>query len=207
MKISITRALSELKLLDARITKGVSQLRPAAVVKKGAGVPEYESRDAFINEQTAAIQSVRDLIQRSIDIKEAIMASNATNKIKIGDREMTVADAIARKNNAIPHQLAMLQQLNSELNKATRVVEMKNSSEEEKAHDQVSKILNSQDKASEKYKEMIQQYLDVHEFELVAPKNLRTTLEKSISDVEEFMNNVDYVLSENNATTMIEIPD
>jgi hypothetical protein len=87
-EISITRALAELKLLDSRITKKISECEFVFFTSK-----KYKSTmnsDALVSGSKASYQSVMDLIERRKNLKSAIIISNALTKVKLNGEEMTV---------------------------------------------------------------------------------------------------------------------
>jgi molybdopterin synthase catalytic subunit len=55
--------------------------------------------DVFANNSKADYQSINDLITRRNRLKSAIILSNATTKVKIGDTVLTVAEVIERKQS------------------------------------------------------------------------------------------------------------
>ena len=57
------------------------------------------------------------------------------------------------------------------------------------------------------FQDFIQQYKDKKEWIFVDGINIADKIEKLTKEIEEFENNVDYVLSESNAITQISIPD
>ena len=86
-KMTVHKALCELKTLDARIQKGIQQ-NPFVFANKHAN-----SKVAGVNvgdyckEILASYQSVNDLIARRDAIKRAVTLSNATVTVTIGGKE------------------------------------------------------------------------------------------------------------------------
>ena len=77
-KISITEALNELKLYDAKITKGIDNSTFVGATKKSSDTVGVVTRDEFNNRAKASYQSVVDLIANRNALKSAIVKSNAT---------------------------------------------------------------------------------------------------------------------------------
>ena len=101
MKMSIHRALGELKTLDKRIRKEIENTIFIGAKKKSSNT-EYKTRTSIVdfnNNVNSSIQSINDLILRRKEIKEAIVNSNANTFVTIGDNKMTVASAIERKTS------------------------------------------------------------------------------------------------------------
>ena len=99
MKVSIHRALSELKLIDSRIEKAITEIAPSAIHQKGKDVYNHLPVDEFKKRAESSFNSATDLIARKTMIKSKIVESNSKTEIKIGDKKMTVADAITEKSN------------------------------------------------------------------------------------------------------------
>ena len=100
MKISITRGLSELKVLKNRYEREIRDAKLIGVSGAGKMVSPYTSYkpEDFENQAKAGFQSLIDLEKRIIDIKTKIDQSNFVTKVKIADKEMTVLEAIEMKN-------------------------------------------------------------------------------------------------------------
>ncbi len=96
-KMTIHRALSELKLIDARITKQISEIEPTGIFQKGKLINGYKTPEDFNTTAKSKMDSVNDLIKRKVTIKSAIVNSNSTTKVNVGGTEMSVADAITFK--------------------------------------------------------------------------------------------------------------
>lgn len=104
-RITITRALAELKLINKRIAdKKVPDVSDIFINNKSKvnGITSEE----FIKDTRATINSYIDLLKRRSEIKEAIAKANIENKIKIRDSyknntkeiEVTIFSAITIKN-------------------------------------------------------------------------------------------------------------
>jgi len=95
MSLSVTRALTELKTLDSRINKSISQ-NTWIMVKtknKNSNINEEE----FSRNSTAEYQSLCDLIIRRNNVKNAILKSNSETFVEVGGVKMTVSQAIEYK--------------------------------------------------------------------------------------------------------------
>jgi hypothetical protein len=102
MKITITRALNEVKLLDKRINSAIENLVLADVsyAKEPGKVSsrnQYMPKDDFIKKVKGDFQSVNDLIQRRSYIKAQIAQSNSLTEVNVAGVTMAVAEAIEKK--------------------------------------------------------------------------------------------------------------
>lgn len=96
-KMSLHRALAELKLLDSRIERGINTIVPIGVQQTGRKVNGHYDKAEFEKEVIADFQSVTDLIARRQLIKSAIVQANATTSVKIGGVDYKIAEAINQK--------------------------------------------------------------------------------------------------------------
>lgn len=213
MKYTITRALAELKLLKSRYTKEVYDLDPVAI-KHGNSLrspySQYKQED-FEKQATAEYQSVCDLERRIEEIKNKIDASNFTTKVMIGEREMTVQEVLNYKNNILALKRTRLGILQSKKKNATTeydkaIVENKN---------RVDKIVSEKNSnpgtATKSAKDIEAEAVDtlnkLYAIEMVDPIKIDAEIEKLSKEIETFEHNIDFVLSESNSITTIEIPD
>lgn len=101
-KMTVHKALCELKTLDARIQKSIQQGTFVFANKHSNNKVAGVSIGTYSEEIRAAYQSAKDLIARRDAIKRAVTLSNATVKVTIGGKEYTVAEAIEMKNHGMP---------------------------------------------------------------------------------------------------------
>ena len=92
-KMTIHRGLSELKLIDSRIEKQITEISPVGINRKGKMVDNIYPEEDFRISATSKFQSMTDLIERKSKIKSAIVKSNGTTMVKVGEKEMTVSNA------------------------------------------------------------------------------------------------------------------
>lgn len=117
-KMTVHKALCELKTLDSRIQKCMQQ-NPFVFANKHANskVAGVSVGD-YCKEVQASYQSANDLIARRDAIKRAVTLSNATVKVTIGGKEYTVAEAIELKNHGVPLKQMLLKKLDSDNRRA-----------------------------------------------------------------------------------------
>ena len=117
-KMTVHKALCELKTLDSRTQKCMQQ-NPFVFANKHANskVAGVSIGD-YCKEVQASYQSANDLIARRDAIKRAVTLSNATVKVTIGGKEYTVAEAIELKNHGVPLKQMLLKKLDSDNRRA-----------------------------------------------------------------------------------------
>lgn len=200
-KISITRALSELKLLDSRITKATSEIKFAVCVTKNTN---YNiNKNDFTSQVTAKHQSLNDLITRRERLKAAIMKSNATTMVKIGSKEMTVVEAIEMKKT-IKYKESLLDVLKRQRLQVTKEFEAHKAKVKQSIDANITQICSRDVKPDPS---TIQDLTDMmwknDPVEIYDPLGLDKTIEALTTEIEDFNSNVDFALSESNSLTQI----
>lgn len=209
MEMSITRALAELKLLDKRIRKSIGNSVFADMSQGKRPVTGYENNEQFVKSSKSHIQSAKDMIGRRQAIKSAIVRSNAETEIRIGDRKMTVAEAIERKTS-VEYEKRLLKKLRNDYFTAKETVENKNA----EVRQRLDALLESHfgkdtsQKVSESDVNTISKpYLEQNEWHLVCPPKTETLIRELEDEVHNFEFEINYILSESNTVTKIVIDD
>ena len=97
MRITITKGLSQLNLLDKWIASAIQTGGFVAYYRPGQTLQGATlSADDIKKKTMSSFQSVKDLIARRDKIKAAIVISNAITKVRIGNTDITAA-AIEKK--------------------------------------------------------------------------------------------------------------
>ena len=203
-QISITRALAEIKTLDARIVKSTNE-RYVEMSVGGSVVGSNRSEDETKAAIKQKFQSFTDLVKRRNALKCAIVSSNANTKVKIGDKEMLVAEAIERKNS-IAFEEQMINNLRSQHRTAISKVESTNIQANQRLDQMIEVNLGKDRKASaDDYDVIAKPFIAKNEAKLIDPLDLEALVQQLQNDVDEFKLNVDFALSEINAVTKITV--
>lgn len=204
MKMTIHRALAELKLLDKRIDKQIKGSVPFCVVKKkdekqvnGMSLEEYNKK------VEGNFNAIIDLIKRREQIKAKIMHSNTITKVNVAGEEMTVAEAIERKNT-IEYKKKLLNRLRSDLQMALDEMEDGNIILLDKLESFLEATLGD-NPSSKEIETVSEMFKEKNELKLYNPINIEKKIEKLEEEIEDFLMEVDFVLSESNSKTTIEI--
>lgn len=207
MKMSVTRGLAELKLLDKRIK---TVMNSAAFVDFAIGekaVNGYTSNKEYEDKVQSAYQSVKDLIKRRNDIKSAIVLSNAMTRVKIADKEYTVAEAIERKTS-IQYEVQLMQKMKNEYTKAINNIQRINEEVKEELNRKLDALYGREAKTKvDENNELVKSYRNDNEAKMIDPLKIRHTYEKLEQEIDEFLSEVDFVLSTSNTLTEIEVPE
>ncbi|MDM5250326.1 MULTISPECIES: hypothetical protein [unclassified Lysinibacillus] len=204
-KISIHRALTELKMLNHRIEAATNEVSSVLANRKsnskinGVEIQEYEKQ------MQASYDKVVSLISYRNRIKSLVVESNAKTKVIVGKEEMTVAEAIERKQS-IQYEKELLEVMQQQYRSAINTVAKENDALPAKLETYLVNILGNKDKqSSEEVKLHTDTFMKRNEFELIDPMNVKRKIEALNNRIEEFESEVDAVLSESNATTFIEV--
>jgi len=198
MRITVARALNELKLIHKKIVKAIS----------GAEFISLEI-DGKTNQATpeASYQKIIDLIDRRNRLKAGILKSNAVTEVKVGPNTMTVVEAIDQKE-----AIVLKNKLLNRMKESRYEVQHERESLEFKSQQRLDKLIQSLvgDNAGPEISSQItetttafKQYFPV----LLDPLDLSTKITDLDDEIDTFISEVDLVLSESNAVTTFEIED
>jgi hypothetical protein len=209
-KISVTRALAELKRLDDRINRAnQSSVFVGVSVGTGTNIKVHNSH-ASVNDVNSSIQGAYDqinvlFIQRQ-NIKAAIVKSNAVTMVKVGNREVSVAEAIEMKSS-IQLKKNLLNVLRQQAASANAAVAQLNA-QLEATIDSNLKTIYGADKSkvdASVYDSVAIPQKAQKQPSFIDPMNIA----KRITDIEEEVSIVetelDFTLSEINAKTEIDV--
>ena len=211
-KMTIHKALAELKVIDSRINKAISDGTYVIANKhsneKINGMPINEFKAAM----KASHQKVTDLIARRNAIKRAVVLSNANTKVKIGNDEYTVAEAIEMKNHGMEFK-ANYMRFMAHQNMNAQAELNRNSGEaiEKRAEQYVLSVIQAQPKDakmsvdSEAMQALRKDYIENNTYDLIDPLGVNKLIEDLTDEINEFNTEVDAALSVSNALTVIEI--
>jgi len=208
-KMTIHRALAELKLIDSRIEKAINVVEPTGLMQLGKPVNGFYLKEDFEKDVKSKYQSVTDLIDRKNSIKSAIVKANGITKVNVSGKEMTIADAINFKT-VIAVKKALILQLQRKHNAVKAKFNQENEKINTVALENAKIMIGKQgdDKVKpndEDVKNIVEPFVKRNEFHLVDPLKIEETIEKLQIEVDEFEVEVDAVLSEINSLTEIEI--
>ena len=200
--MTIHRALGEIKLYDKKIVDLLDKDFVLASKKRltkihGVDVEKYKE------EMKANLQSLRALMRNRQTLKSAIAKSNETTEVTIGGETMTVLDAIERKN-FMNMRMSVVNTLKSQFNRADREVRMYEDNLQANLENYIkntTKELNNKDLIDS----LTESYKSLNEVVMIDPSNLRLVIEEMTKENDQFNTEVDYVLSESNSNTTIEV--
>ena len=210
-KMTIHRALSELKTMDDRITKAIDDMTYVVAVKHSAekiyGITVADFKESI----KSGYQKVQSLMARRDAMKRAVVLSNATTKVTVAGKEMSVTEAIEQKSHGMEYKKYLRNELVSQQRTAQANLDA-NSGEalEKKAEQYVLSVISAQPKDSkmsvdsEAMKALRKDYIENNTYDLIDPLGVTKIMESLMDEINEFETEVDAALSCSNATTVIE---
>lgn len=202
-QISVTRALAEVKSLNDRIEKATRQ-SVFVTVTVGGKTTNGQDLQTATNTVKANLQSVQDLIARRQAVKAAIIRSNAVTTVTINGKELTVAEAIERKGS-IDKERTLQAVLQQQLGQARSVTERNNVQMQGRIDTMIQAAVGKDRKATEDELEAISKpYTAANITAPLDPNGLESVIHKMEADINGFLFEVDFALSEANAKTLIE---
>jgi hypothetical protein len=202
VKMSVHRGLSELKLYSNKID---TSLRNAFVMANKQSNKTIGGRS--VEDVTNAIKGQFDstvaLIENRKRIKDAVVKSNAETSVTVGGKNMTVAEAIERKAS-IEFEKKFLQSLQSQFVQQNNIVEQQNDQLQTKLESFLQATLGEK-RDVETVKALTKTFEDSNKYTLIDPCHIQNYVEDLVKKIDEFTSQVDYVLSESNATTFFNV--
>lgn len=210
-QMTVHKALAELKTMDNRINNAINSVGYVFAVKHSAekinGVPLATIKENI----KSGYQKVKDLMARRDAMKRAVVLSNANTTIQIGNKAMTVAEAIEAKNHGMEYKKILRQRMMNNWQMASNELE-RNSDEaiEKKAEQYVLSVIAAQPKDSkmsidsDAMKALRKDYIANNTYDLVDPLGVTKIADELLDEINEFETEVDAALSVSNAVTVIE---
>lgn len=207
-KMTVHKALAELKLLDDRIVKAIADGIYCVANKhsndKIGGVPI----DDYVKIMQGGYDKAADLINRRKAIKRAVVLSNAVTNVSVAGIEYTVAEAIEMKNHGVDFDRTLMNAMQKHYNMAQMKINQENGKGlEERAEQYVTAIYGQKDgKTNTADIEKVRaDFLAANQYELVDPLHILEMIECLEKRIDDFMSEVDAALSVSNALTEITI--
>lgn len=211
--ISVAKALMLLKNTEKKIENAIPNVLLTANTK-GIGeqqmvvhISSLTTVDEASNYIKESFQGINDLIKLRNELKSKILISNATTLLKIGDEEMTVAEAIDRKA-AINMDNKLLATLREKANKVLQNHKVATSNFNDKLEKSRENFLSSNKKYTEdEIKVFTKPIVNSEQPEILDPLNASKILKELEEKINTFKAEVDFALNESNVITKIEISE
>lgn len=202
VNMSVHRGLSELKLYANKI----------ASLNSGTFVLANKQSNKTIGGKS--IEDVNNLIKGNFDsmvalienrkrIKDAIVKSNAATNVTIAGKIMTVAEAIERKAS-IEFERNFLRILQDQFSQQNNIVEQQNLQLPTKLETFLQSTLGEKRDVAT-VKDLTKTFEDNNKYVLIDPNHIQDYIQALDKSINEFASQVDYTLSESNATTFFDV--
>lgn len=208
-KMSIYKALSELKVLNKRVCDAIGDGTFCATNKhtnqKISGIPVEKYGDEVIK---ASFDKVDSLIRRYRAIRRAITRSNAVTTIEIDGETYTVAEAIEQHQRGVEPLEEWVRVMKIQRDKAVRKLAYNESSElDEAADNYVGMMFGSKDNkvSNDQIEGLKKQYKAAQQIDFIDPLKIDQKIDELEAKIAKMKSDFDSALSVSNATTIIEI--
>lgn len=206
-KITIARALVELKSLKGRIERAGSTPVVGIIVGEGEHARPvdntFTSKDTMATTLQGNFDSIVALMKRREAIKRAIVKGNASTIVKIGGKDYTLAEAIEMKT-FVGSRKAFLQNLSRQLRSASSTVSSLQKQLEERVDSRRSEMGEA---GEEVLSAAINDIRSRHTPSMLAHTDLQTYINSQMAEIEDFEQEVDVTLNEVNAATLIDVEE
>ena len=205
--MSVHKALSELKVLESRISGSIGILEPIAIMKhnnaKIGGLPVAD----WSKEAKSSYQAVRTLINRRDAIKRGVTRSNAVTLVTIGGKQYTVAEAIEMKNHGLSYLTTLCTTLTTKYASCKRMADIENDKLETCADTYIKELYAGTDlkNMSAEVTAAREAFVKSRTTEIVDPIEIKKQIDELQKTIDTFTAEVDSVLSESNALTNITV--
>lgn len=207
-KMTIVSALSELKVLNSRITDEIATATFCDVNKHVMRTLKGKNLNDARAEMQGSYDKITALINRNNAIKKAVTKANAETYVKIGDEQMTIAEAIYMKQTGIQLMRQLLVTMTSQYTKAKVTIEHNNGDTlTQNCEAYIVKLFGAGDNksVSADIETAKAKYIEENTVDLIEGVDTAKAIEALKNKIDTFEANVDAAITVANATTIIEI--
>lgn len=205
-KMTVHKALAELKTLDDRINSEITGSVFVRANRHNNMKIFGKSIEDFRADTVSSIRSVTNLIDRRNAMKRAVVLSNAITKVEIGGIEYTVAEAIEMNNHGMENLVDFRDFLRDQYSTVKRMVESENGDKLVKAcENYIQATFGTKEKINNPDIEIAQKaYMTNNTYDIVTGFDIEKVIKDLTDKIDMFKAEVDSVLSVSNALTVIE---
>lgn len=207
-KMTIVSALSELKVLNSRISEEIATATFCDVNKHVMRILKGKNLTDARAEMQGSYDKITALINRNNAIKKAVTKANAETYVKIGDEQMTIAEAIYMKQTGIQLMKKLLVTMTSQYTKAKATIEYNNGDTlTQNCEAYIVKLFGAGDNksVSADIEAAKAKYIEENTVDLIEGVDTAKAIEALKNKIDTFEANVDAAITVANATTIIEI--
>lgn len=197
VEMSLHRVIAEIKSQEAKLA-AINSTSFVATAASGA-----DGIDTYKKQSQAAIDKISSAMKNLAALKAARNKANTSVVVKIAGKELTIDEALSQKA-ALPYKQQLVNVLQSQYNQAEQLVKNADAQIEQKVNQNIAQMFSGTKKATEDEIALIRNTVSkANKQEIVATDGLKTLIDNLKKEIEEFTTEVDFVLSEANATNKV----
>lgn len=198
--MSLHRIIAEIKTIEAKLNTTPSLQFVA--IQMG---DDTDKAAEFKKNSRSQFDKTRSLYQNLAALKAARNAANSVTQVNIAGVPMTIDQALAAKAS-LPYKQTLINTLTAQFTQAQRQVDATAAQIEQKINQQIATMFTGTRKATDEEVAVIRSAAERNQkATLLFADGLKDNLEALKKEVEEFTLEVDFVLSEANATTKVDV--
>ena len=201
--MSLHRVIAEIKNLEAKLTETNSAVFVTTGIDS-TNKPFAEANKEAKEKSQAALDRIMSNVANLATLKSARNKANSEIVVTISGKQMTIDEALAMKA-AVHYRQEVTATIMNQFNIAQRRVDVANQAVEQKVNTQMSTVLANRTVTQE---EMVNMRTTIEKDQkqvLIFGDNVKTSVDRIAGEVESFLTQVDFVLSEANATNTVEV--
>ena len=202
-RISLTRVLSEIKTLSEHV-KNFPVIADVGVNKTSKVIAENCTVAQFNLVSQARYDTWVAQIERLVLLKSARNQANTTMLVTVNGKQMTMDEAISKKA-MLEVQKSALNKFKAQLSSAQQVVTKADADVQTSVDKAVAAAVTSNPLTEEQVQVFKKMYEASLGKTIAVGSNIKTCLENLEKYIKEFSDEIDYVLSEANANTFVEV--
>ena len=200
-QMSLHRIIAEIKAIETKLT----MLPNVAFVYQALNADEATHAEHVTKSQSSYDSTVA-AITNLATLKSARNKANSLTTVTIGGKQMTIDEALAQKA-ALVHKQTLIRSLQTQFTNGQRALDASQQQIEARVAQQLASMFTGTRKASDEEVKVIRSSVEgAQKIKLLHAENLKANLEALTKEVADFQTEVDYVLSEANALTVVEVP-
>lgn len=207
MKMSLTRLLNEIKLANAKIQKkSVEDVKYFDIMADGR-LKVYQSEQDMKSVVGGHLNSITDLIKLRDKYKKLLLQANNTTTVTVNGVKLTISEVIAKKES-IKQEQDHLKVIRRQLQMIEVNITNLDNVNETKLDEYLKITMANKDKktdSGEAIESTIKLFRENHKVTLVDAGGAKKFLETKEDEIEKFISDIDFSLSEINAKTEVEV--
>ena len=197
--MSVNKGLITLKLLDKRINKIYIEMNNLIELRPNNSKTEIKDLQERIKGQ---MNQYQDLIAYRQAIKVAIIKSNAITKVKINNMELTIAEAIYKKES-IELDINIKDKLKSDYSKVLRNIVNNDINIENNFKQFITGLFGDSKPTPEELNKHRESFNKTNGYSIVDPLNVKQMIGRMEDDIFNFESEINAILTDSNALTQI----